>query len=125
MFSSVEVFLRELSELTEEFFPDGRLETVYARLETVSLRLVIKPSLFIDIYFNVPNSRFDFTLIEGGKRIFGYDNLNRWHYHPLSNPEEHVECDSPSLKHIVRETASVIAAYHRRSKMRPKSRVYK
>ena len=111
MFSSVEVFLREISKLKDELFPDGRLETVYARLDKVSLRLVIKDALFIDIYFNALNGRFDFTLINNSRRIFGYDNLKSWHFHPYKNPDAHVECDRPTLRQIMRETSSVIEGH--------------
>ena len=44
-----------------------------------SLRLIITPHLFIDIYCNTRTARFDFSLIQDSTRIFGYDNLKSWH----------------------------------------------
>lgn len=110
MFASPDQFLQELSSLKDEFFPDSRLETVYARLDKVSLRLVMKKDLFIDLYFNAENGRFDFTLIHHQKRVFGYDNLKNWHCHPQANPEQHIECNQPALRQIVQETAVVITS---------------
>ena len=110
MFTSVDQFLQELSLLKDEFFPESRLETVYSRLDKVSLRLVMTAVLFVDLYFNAENGRFDFTLIHNNKRVFGYDNLKNWHCHPFANPEEHLECNQPALRQIVQETASVIVS---------------
>ena len=112
MFVSLQAFLDELERLKAEFFPSARLETIYARLERSSLRLVLNATLFIDIYFNAENGRFDFTLIRSGRRVFGYDNLKNWHYHPVEDPETHVNCTPPSLKLIFEETAWVVRSHH-------------
>ena len=108
MFASLEAFLNELHLLKDEFFPNARLEIMYSRINKVSLRLLIDIAVFVDIYFNVESSRFDFTLIKGGRRLFGYDNLKSWHYHPVENPDSHVNCDQPALRLIVKETARVV-----------------
>ncbi len=110
IFSSVDQFLQELSLLNDEIFPESRLETVYSRLDKVSLRLVMSAALFVDIYFNAENGRLDFTLIHNNKRVFGYDNLKNWHRHTHENPEKHIECDQPTLRQIVQETALVVAS---------------
>lgn len=75
----------------------------------VSLRLIISSYLFVDIYYNTQTKRFDFSLIQETSRIFGYDNLKTWHYHPLRSPQEHIECAEPSLEQIVVETSSIVA----------------
>jgi len=110
MFGSLQSFMDELYRLKAEFFPIARLETVYSRFDRSSLRLVIDAELFIDIYFNADNGRFDFTLIRANKRIFGYDNLKNWHYHPVEQPDLLIDCDPPSLRLIIEKTARVIAA---------------
>lgn len=110
MFASVDEFLQEFRELQSEFLPDARLETVYSRLDKVSLRLVVKAVLFIDVYFNAESSRFDFTLVCDQRRVFGYDNLQSWHFHPVDNPDEHVDCDEPSLRQIFQDTVEVMAS---------------
>ena len=48
--------------------------------------------------------------IKDNKRIFGYDNLGGWHYHPLNKLDEHVKCKEPSLKFVLKEMSAVIKA---------------
>jgi hypothetical protein len=108
MFDSLKAFVDELEELMAEFFPLATLETVYSRVNRSSLRLVLDADLFIDIYFNADNGRFDFTLIRTGKRVFGYDNLRSWHYHPAEAPDTHVKCAAPSLRLIFEHTARTV-----------------
>ena len=72
------------------------------------MRLIISSCFFVDIYYNTRTVRFDFSLIQGTSRVFGYDNLKTWHYHPYGRPEEHVYCAEPTLEQIVKETSSVI-----------------
>ena len=108
MYSSVEAFLRELEELKQEMFPDARLQMVYSRFNRSSLRMHIDASCYIDMYCNVENGRFDFSLIQSGRRIFGYDNLTEWHYHPVHDPASHIRCDEPTMRKIFKEITSVI-----------------
>jgi hypothetical protein len=108
MHESVAAFVRELEALKQELFVDGRLEIVCSRFNRASIRLHIDASFFIDIYCNTGNRRFDFSLIHSGKRIFGYDNLPEWHYHPIHKPECHVHCDEPSMRQVLEEMASVL-----------------
>ena len=49
----------------------------------------------------------DFALIQNSKRIFGYDNLKEWHYHPYENPSEHILCDKPSIGKIISDMRKV------------------
>jgi hypothetical protein len=115
MFPNIELFLSDLRKLTHELFPDARLEIIYSRLDKLSLRLMIDFELFIDIYFNVESRRFDFSLIAAGNRVFGYDNLKSWHYHPFDDPDSHVHCEEPELRLILEETARVIASVKNKS----------
>ena len=104
MFASLDEFLAELTTLMEELFPAAQIQTVYSRIDRITLRLVLDVSLFVDVYFNADNARFDFSLIKEGDRVFGYDNLKSWHYHPFEDPNQHISCSQPSLRHIVQET---------------------
>jgi hypothetical protein len=108
MFASVDEFLAELTALREEFFPAAQIQAVYSRIDRISLRLVLDASLFVDIYFNGDNGRLDFSLIKEGDRIFGYDNLKPWHCHPFEDPDQHISCAQPFLRHIVQETKHVV-----------------
>ena len=108
MHGSVEDFLNELEALKEEVFPDARLDVVYNRFNRASVRMHLDASSFIDIYCNVENGRFDFSLIQSGKRICGYDNLPEWHYHPVNNPKSHNYCKEPTLRQVLEEMATVM-----------------
>jgi hypothetical protein len=44
----------------------------------------------------------------GPRRVFGYDTLNGWHYHPVDNPDLHLNCEQPTLRRIMEETAAVV-----------------
>jgi hypothetical protein len=41
MFGALEEFLAELTALEEEFFPEARFQTIYSRLDRISLRLIL------------------------------------------------------------------------------------
>ncbi len=64
---------------------------------------------FIDVFFNERNQRTDLSVIEAGRRVFGYDNLGDWHCHPLGAPDQHEACEEPALADFVR-----VAVTHRR-----------
>lgn len=110
MFASIDKFVLELNEFCRLYFPTARLETVYRRSAMASLRLVITPHLFIDIYCNTQTVRFDFSLIHNSNRIFGYDNLKSWHCHTFENPGAHLDCQEPTLEQMVSETATVVSS---------------
>ncbi|MEI6209588.1 MAG: hypothetical protein WCP20_22630 [Desulfuromonadales bacterium] len=95
MYTSIETFLAELNPLCRFHFPAARLETVYQRSAMVSMRLIITPRLFVDIYFNTSTKRSDFSLILDSARVFGYDNplLSTQVYRPASLPR--LLCGSP------------------------------
>ena len=65
-------------------------------------------SSFIDMYCNIENGRFDFSLIQSGRRACGYDNLPEWHYHPVYNPASHIHCKKPTLRQILEEMVTVL-----------------
>jgi hypothetical protein len=113
MFASIDSFVEELSRLCLQYFPTARLETVYHRSAMASLRLIITPHLFIDIYCNTRTARFDFSLIQDSVRIFGYDNLQSWHHHPFENPDTHVDCLEPTLEQMVSEIALLVDKFTR------------
>jgi len=108
MFASIDIFIEEWNRLCIQYFPNARLETVYHRSAMASLRLIITPHLFVDIYCNTRTARFDFSLIQESVRIFGYDNLQSWHCHPFNNTDTHLDCQEPTLEQMISETAALI-----------------
>ncbi len=57
---------------------------------TLSLRLVIHPGLFIQIFFGERSGSLYMALVDGKQRIFGVDReMGQWHVHPLHATEKH------------------------------------
>ncbi len=54
----------------------GAVVTVMRRtIVATKLRLVLTPTRFVDVFFNARNQRADLSVLEGARRILGYDNL--------------------------------------------------
>jgi hypothetical protein len=82
--------------------PSAIVDVVARTIVAIKLRVDLDEDRFIDVFFNERNRRTDLSLIEGGRRVFGYDNLGDWHRHPLAAPERHEACEEPTLEDFVR-----------------------
>ena len=82
--------------------PSATVEVVARTIVAIKLRVDVDGDRFIDVFFNERNRRTDLTLIERGRRAFGYDNLGGWHRHPPKDPEQHEACAEPELEEFVR-----------------------
>lgn len=38
----------------------------------------------------------------------GYDNYRFWHYHPPDRPKDHIPCEEPEIKEVLREMKEVM-----------------
>lgn len=57
---------------------------------TLSLRLYIRPGLFIQSFLGERSNTLYFSLIDGQQRIFGIDRVgDQWHQHPFAEPTRH------------------------------------
>jgi len=57
---------------------------------TLSLRLTIRPELFVQAFLGDRSGSLYFALVEGRRRIFGIDREGgEWHLHPFDSPDEH------------------------------------
>jgi|YelNatPaOPRAMG01_1025707.scaffolds.fasta_scaffold36411_2 hypothetical protein len=57
---------------------------------TISLRLYIRPDLFVEAFVSEWSGSIYFALIEGAQRIFGIDWIDgEWHIHPYERPDQH------------------------------------
>lgn len=57
---------------------------------TLSLRLHIRPSLFVHIFYGTQSNALYMALIEGGRRVYGVDlDRHGWHMHPQGAVERH------------------------------------
>lgn len=77
-------FERELRRLCRHFFPDAALILRNRRIQSISCRIHVTAQIFVDVYYNVRSGRLDFSTIQAGQRVFGYDNAGGWHYPSVS-----------------------------------------
>ncbi len=76
---------------------------------SLSLRLAIRPGLFVQVFVGERSGSLYMALIEGKRRIFGIDReAGEWHSHPFDAPERHEPLnDEFSRKPLLRFLARV------------------
>jgi hypothetical protein len=82
--------------------PSATVEVVTRTIVAIKLRVDVDDARFIDVFFNQRNRRTDLSVIDGGRRVFGYDNLGNWHCHPIAAPDRHEACSQPELEDFLR-----------------------
>jgi hypothetical protein len=66
------------------------LEEVERTDSTLSLRLHIRSSLFVQIFYGERSNVLYMALVEGGRRTYGIDrDRHGWHRHPYGDVEKH------------------------------------
>ena len=85
---TIDAFYHELSRWQNELFPTATVTITTHLAAYLKLNIEITADTFIAIRFNAENSRQDFALIHQHQRIFGYDNLRQWHYHPFGDASQ-------------------------------------
>ena len=81
--------------------PSATVAVVTRTIVAVKLRVDVDDARFIDVFFNQLNRRTDLSVIEGGRRVFGYDNLGDWYRHEFAAPDRHEACAEPALEDFV------------------------
>jgi len=71
----LEEFLKEVQLNKDRLFPTSKLMIIRERINFLKLRLELRESVFLDIYFNAENGRKDFALISEGKMNILYKEL--------------------------------------------------
>lgn len=103
-------FLQALREATSELFPLAILTVSIVRFTRLKARIEIDAESFIDVFFREETQRVDFALIIAGKRLFGIDNLDGWHYHPLDEPTQHIPCPEPTMREALGRVKEAVEA---------------
>ncbi|MFZ3091085.1 MAG: hypothetical protein WA240_10755 [Nitrospirota bacterium] len=103
----VDAFLSEIKTPLKKYFAEYRFEFLLKTSKSLKANIYLRENLFIAVRYNARNERMDFALIQNNQRIFGYDNLKEWHYHPFENPDEHIPCDKPSMDKIFSDIRKV------------------
>ena len=96
----IEKFLAEVEGCSREFLSGSKCLVLKRKVNFLKVRFQVRVDTFMDIYYNSYSERKDYVLVRQGKRIFGYDNLYGWHYHPVSDPKRHITCKEPSLEKV-------------------------
>ena len=80
----------EAEEALERVWFVQSLEVMERTDFTLSLRLYIRPDLFVNVFLGEITGSLYFALIEGRQRIFGIDReAGEWHLHPYESPHLH------------------------------------
>ena len=89
MYSAADLRL-EAQEALERVWFVQLLEETERTDRTLSLRLHIRPTLFVQAFLSEWSGSVYLTLIEGGRRIFGVDREGgEWHLHLYDAPDRH------------------------------------
>lgn len=100
----MEKFLKNLENSLKIYFPGYSIDYLIQSLQSLKARIQLEGDYFIAVRYNARNSRTDVALVSNNQRIFGYDNLKKWHFHPYENPSMHVPCEPPSMEKIISDT---------------------
>ena len=93
MYSTVDLRLEAQEALERVWFAQS-LEEIERTDFTVTLRLHIRPALFVQAFLGECSGSLYLALIEGGRRVFGIDREGgEWHLHPYDAPDKHVSLD--------------------------------
>jgi len=83
-------FRREAEEAADRTWFIRALEERERTDITLSLRLHIRPALFVQIFLGTRSGSLYLALIEGGRRLYGIDReADEWHVHPYEAVERH------------------------------------
>jgi len=89
VYSAADLRLEAQEALERVWFVQSLEETERTDL-TLSLRLHIRPTLFVQAFLSEWSGSIYFALIEGGRRIFGIDREGgEWHLHLYDAPDKH------------------------------------
>ena len=81
---------REAEEALESVWFVGSLAEIERTDITLSLRLHIRPNLFVQVFLGTKSGSLYLALIEGGRRLYGIDReAGEWHLHPYAAVEIH------------------------------------
>jgi hypothetical protein len=104
---TVNEFVAELETSISKHFSSFRFIVLLQTFNSYKAHIVLNEGCLISARYNTRNERTDFALILNQQRIFGYDNLKSWHYHPYSDPSQHIPCSKPTIDQVISEMKAV------------------
>jgi hypothetical protein len=97
-------FLDDVEKSLKRHFSEYRIEFFINTPRSLKARVYLDDNYFIALRYNARNNRVDVALIKDDRRIFGYDNLKQWHFHPYENPSNRTHCNPPSIEKMISDT---------------------
>lgn len=97
----VDEFLFEIETSVKLHFKKFKISFLIKTPNSLKAKVMLEEKTFIALRYNARNGRIDFALIHNHQRIFGYDNLKEWHFHPYSNPSKHINCKKTTINNII------------------------
>ena len=95
---SLAAYRLEAFEALDSFWFIQSVEEIDRTDVTLSLRLHIHDSLFVQVFVGEITGAISLALIEGDARILGLDyHRGRWHLHPFDQPAAHLPFDEPLI----------------------------
>lgn len=80
----------ESEQAKDRFWFVQALEVVEHTAQTITLHFLIRPTLFVQVYYSVRSGRFNFALIGASGRLYGRDReQGQWHLHSFEQPYLH------------------------------------
>lgn len=74
----------------------------------VRIRIFLVDNSFIDVYYNSETEKISFAWIRNNKRVYGADNLDYWHVHPIEKPEYHVKSEEIAFSKFLSDIEKAI-----------------
>jgi hypothetical protein len=105
---TVQEFLIEFDAALQKYFSSHEMQVFLNTPKSFKANVLLNEGIFIAVRYNARNERTDFALIKNKQRIFGYNNLKDWHYHPYENPSEHIPCEKPTIDKVLLEMKKVV-----------------
>jgi hypothetical protein len=103
----IDNFLQEIEIYLKNNFAKYEIEILLKTEKSLKVKIYFDKIFFIAIRYNTRNERMDFALIYNKARIFGYDNLKNWHYHPFEDSDKHIPCNKPSVDKMLSDIKEI------------------
>jgi len=105
---TISEFVAELETSVAKYFSSFRFIVLLQTSNSYKAHIILSEDGLISARYNARNERTDLALIHNQQRIFGYDNLKLWHFHPYSDPSQHIACSKPTIDQVIAEMKAVV-----------------
>lgn len=113
---TIDELIVEALTATDHFWFVQTLQVRERTDATVTLRFIIGPALFVQVFFSQRSRRLSFALVGASGRLYGRDREHGfWHRHPFGQPEQHEPApegmSSQPISEFLTEVAEIVCAH--------------